>query len=63
MFVAYDGGGEGRVAYDGGQVEENVRVSPAVDIASERAADERDPMVLTSMRDPPLRSRAGAREV
>ena len=50
--VAYDGGGEGRVAYDGGQVDDNVRVSPA-------ASDERDPMLLASMNDSALCSRAG----
>ena len=48
--MVYDGGGEGRVVYEGGH-EDKVRISPAVDVVSERAADERDPMVLTSIRD------------
>ena len=51
----YDGGGEGLVRYEGGQ-EERVRISPVVDVASERAAEERDPMVLTSIRGPAARS-------
>ena len=54
--MVYDGGGEGRVVYEGGH-EDKVRISPAVDVVSERAADERDPMVLTSIRDAATRSR------
>nr|VWP01243.1 Cell division control protein [Ganoderma boninense] len=62
LSVVYDGGREGRVAYDGGQGEK-VRMSPVVDVVSERAADERDPTVLTSMIDPALPPRAWAWEV
>ena len=42
--MAYDGGGEGLVRYEGGQDEEVVRIRPTADVVSERAAEERDPM-------------------
>ncbi len=58
--MAYDGGGEGPVAYEGGKDEEKVRISSPVDVASERATDERDPMVLASMGDVVSRSRVEA---